>query len=154
MTISSILMIFFAVVFWISRVIISFTSSMDIDFPIKPLNPNVELGLCFLTLVCLIFIYRRKMWAAVIYLISYWGYFGVYLYTILKHANEIIIYDYINILISAVGILIPFMIIFDIGFSESSKKTSSRTKKTDWFYQNEQFDRKLDERADKNQYKF
>ncbi len=154
MTVYSAITIFFAVLFWIIRVAISFTASMDIDLAIKPLNNTVELVLCFLTFICIIFIYRRKMWAAVIYLISYWGYFGVYLYTILKNAEEIVTFDYLNIMISAVGILIPFIIIFDIGFSQSSKKTSAKTKKTDWFYQNEQFDRKFDDRADRNQYKF
>ena len=29
-----------------------------------------------------------------------------------------------------------------------------KTKKTDWFFQNKDFDRQYDERADRNQYKF
>lgn len=61
--------------------------------------------------------------------------------------------DYINVFISIIGIILPFIIFVDIGFSQSSKKTTNKTKKTDWFYQNEEFDRKYDERADKNQYK-
>ena len=32
-------------------------------------------------------------------------------------------------------------------------KNNPKDKKTDWFYDNEQFDRKLDERADKNNYR-
>lgn len=32
-------------------------------------------------------------------------------------------------------------------------KKFSTYKKTDWFYKNEEFDRKLDDRADKNNYR-
>ena len=39
-------------------------------------------------------------------------------------------------------------------FLNKDRKGSTKDKKTDWFYTNEQYDRKLDERADKNQYKF
>ena len=33
------------------------------------------------------------------------------------------------------------------------RKRDPKDKKTDWFFQNEQYDRKLDDRADKNQYR-
>ena len=33
------------------------------------------------------------------------------------------------------------------------KNSGGNNKKTDWFYGNKDFDRKYDERADKNQYK-
>ena len=94
------------------------------------------------------------MIGALLYLISYWGYFGMYIYNILTNIENIVMVDYINIFVSAIGILLPFIIFIDIGFSQSNKKTSNKTKKTDWYYQNEKFDRKYDERADKNQYKF
>ena len=32
-------------------------------------------------------------------------------------------------------------------------KNNPKDKKTDWFYTNEQYDRQLDERADKNNYR-
>ena len=41
----------------------------------------------------------------------------------------------------------------DIFFNKEGKGKDS-DKKTDWFYTNEQYDREIDERADKNQYKF
>ena len=39
-------------------------------------------------------------------------------------------------------------------FLNKERKGSTKDKKTDWFYDNEEYTRKLDERADKNQYKF
>ena len=39
-----------------------------------------------------------------------------------------------------------------INACDKNKKTNPKDKKTDWFYKNEQFDRKLDERADKNNF--
>ena len=77
-----------------------------------------------------------------------------YLYNIIVKTEEIVVVDYLNIIVSIVGILLPLIIFIDVGMSQSSKKTSSKTKKTDWFFQNEQFDRKYDDRADRNQYKF
>lgn len=32
------LMVFFAVIFWIFRVVITFAETMEIDFPIKPIE--------------------------------------------------------------------------------------------------------------------
>ena len=36
---------------------------------------------------------------------------------------------------------------------DKNRKNHPKDKKTDWFYDNEQFDRKMDERADKNNYR-
>jgi len=44
-------------------------------------------------------------------------------------------------------------VLFDLLF-DKNRKEHPVDKKTDWFYKNENFDRKLDERADKNHYKF
>lgn len=153
MTTFSLIIALFTVAFWFIRVVASFTTTMEIDFIIKPLDARLEIILLFVTLICIFAIFRRKMWGALIYLISQWGYYGVYIYNFLK-ASEEISYNKINLLVSLIGVLLPFIIIIDIGLSQSSKKTSLKTKKTDWFFQNEEFDRKYDERADKNQYKF
>ncbi|MGN1311147.1 MAG: hypothetical protein ACI4VP_05595 [Clostridia bacterium] len=154
MSMFSLLMGLFAIIFWIIRVAVAFTASMNMEFIITPLNLQVEIILTFVTLICIILIFKRSMIGALLYLISYWGYFGMYIYNILTNIENIVIVDYINIFVSAIGILLPFIIFIDIGFSQSNKKTSNKTKKTDWYYQNEKFDRKYDERADKNQYKF
>ena len=61
--------------------------------------------------------------------------------------------DYLSIFISLIGVVIPFLTVMDI-FLNKERKGSAKDKKTDWFYENEEYTRKLDERADKNQYKF
>lgn len=153
MSMFSVLMELFAIIFWILRVAVAFTASMNIEFFLTPLNLPVEIILTFVTLISIILIFRKSIIGALIYLLSYWGYFGVYIYNIFQKAEEIVMLDYLNVFVSIIGIILPFIIFMDVGFSQSSKKTSSKTKKTDWYYQNEKFDRQYDERADKNQYK-
>lgn len=153
MSMFSLLTGLFAIIFWIIRVAVAFTASMEIEFFITPLNLPIEIILTFVTLISIILIFKKSMIGALIYLLSYWSYFGVYIFNIFQKTEGIIMTDYINVFISIIGIILPFIIFVDIGFSQSSKKTTNKTKKTDWFYQNEEFDRKYDERADRNQYK-
>ena len=150
----SLLIALFAVIFWILRVAVAFTASMGIEFMLEPLNLQVEIALTFVTFICIIFIFKRSLIGALVYLLSNLGYYGVYLYNIIVKTEEIVVVDYFNILVSILGILISLIVFIDVGMSQSSKKTTSKTKKTDWFFQNEQFDRKYDDRADRNQYKF
>ncbi|MBO5413346.1 MAG: hypothetical protein J6A29_03480 [Clostridia bacterium] len=154
MSMFSLLISLFAVIFWVLRVAVAFTASMGMEFMLKPLNLPVEIILTFITFVCIIFIFKRSLLGALVYLISNLGYYGVYLYNIIVKTEEIVVVDYLNIIISIIGILLPLIIFIDVGMSQSNKKTTSKTKKTDWFFQNEQFDRKYDDRADRNQYKF
>ena len=75
------------------------------------------------------------------------------LYNILQNLEEIVVVNYLNVAASIVGVFLPLIIFIDIGMSRSPKKTTSKTKNTDWYYQNEDYDRKYDERADKNNYR-
>ena len=59
---------------------------------------------------------------------------------------------YLNTFISLIGIIIPVAIILDL-LMDKSRKANPHDKKTDWFYANEKFDRQMDERADKNNYR-
>lgn len=154
MSMFSLLTGLFAIIFWIIRVAVAFTASMNMDFFLVPLNLHVEIILTFVTLISIILIFKKSMIGALIYLLSYWGYFGMYIYNIFQKAEEIVMLDYLNVAVSIIGVILPFIILIDIGFSQSSKKTTNKTKKTDWYYQNDKFDRQYDERADKNQYKF
>lgn len=154
MSMFSLLTGLFAIIFWIIRVAVAFTASMNMEFFLVPLNLHVEIILTFVTLISIILIFKKSMIGALIYLLSYWGYFGVYIYNIFQKAEEIVMLDYLNVAVSIIGVILPFIILVDIGFSQSSKKTTNKTKTTDWYYQNDKFDRQYDERADKNQYKF
>lgn len=142
-------------IFWLFRVIVSLMYTNEAGFAIVPLNVTFEIVLLFVTFICIIFIAKRKMVGAVIYLIAQCSYFGVDAYKTL----QIIVEgnpqksNYISLFISIIAILIPILSIMDIGLS-SGKKGSIRNKKTDWFYGTTDYDRKKDDREDENQYKF
>ena len=62
------LLVMFMGMFWIFRVVVAVTYQMGIDFGgIRPLNMNFEIILLFLTLICMIFIVKRKIIGALIY---------------------------------------------------------------------------------------
>lgn len=67
--------------------------------------------------------------------------------------NETGILDYLGLFLSTLGVIIPLLTLLDIAINKN-RKGSTKDEKTDWFYQNKEYDRKLDERADDNQYKF
>ena len=142
-------------IFWLFRVIVSITYSMGANFPVVPLDFNIEIVLLFVTVICMIFIIKRNIFGALIYFVAYGYYFGNDLYNgIVNIINgETGASSYLSLFISFIGVLIPFLIVLDIFFNKD-RKTNVKNKKTDWFYKNEQYDRNLDDRADKNQYKF
>ena len=84
-------------------------------------------------------------------------YFGVYLF---NNINSIITADetmqsvsvYMNTFISLIGMIIPIAVLLDL-LADKGRKSNPKDKKTDWFYNNENYDRKMDERADKNNYR-
>lgn len=141
--------------FWLLRVIVAITYSVDVNFPIVPINFSIEIILLFVTIICMIFIIKRNIIGALIYFVSYALYFGDDLYNgILNIINgQANINGYLSLFISFLGVVIPFLTVMDI-FLNKNRSGNVKDKKTDWFYKNEQYDRKLDDRADKNQYKF
>lgn len=151
----SYLITMFGGMFWLLRVIVAVTYTLGVDFPIVPLDFNIEIILLFVTVICMIFIIKRNIIGALAYFVVYGLYFGNDLYNgvinIINGQTEIV--DYLAILISFIGVLIPFITVIDIALNKN-RKGNGRDKKTDWFYTNEEYTRKLDERADKNQYKF
>lgn len=151
----SYLITMFGGMFWLFRVIVATTYTMSIDFGIAPLDINIEVILLFVTLFCLILIIKRNIIGALIYFVSYGLYFGTDLYNgIINIINgQTGVMDYTSLLISLIGIIIPFLTVMDILFNKD-RKGSTKDKKTDWFYTNKEYERNLDERADKNQYKF
>ena len=40
------------VMFWIFRIIAAYTSSMGIEFMVKPMDMNMEIAMIFLALIC------------------------------------------------------------------------------------------------------
>ena len=152
MVVFSYLILMMAVMLWVLRIVAAITTTLGTDFPLAVFNMTVEIILLFSTFFCFLFILRRRIIGALVYMFSYIGYFGTYLYTTIT-TGGITPDDYINVLVSIFCIIIPILIFLDIGLNRNQKNFNLH-KKTDWFYNNKDFDRKFDDRADRNQYKF
>lgn len=142
------------VMFWVFRVIVAVMPEFGTTLGgIAPLNQNLEIILSFVVLVCIVLIVRRKLIGALIYLLAYGMYFGVdvinNIQTVLNGAS---METALNVFISIIGIILPIAVLADL-LLDKGRKANPKDKKTDWFYNNEQFDRKLDERLDKNNYR-
>lgn len=154
------MLVMFMAMFWVFRIIVAFTYELGADFGgIEPFNQTMEIILLFVVLVCMILIVKRKMVGALIYLLAYGMYFGTNLVTgisTIATANPDVSLSemglYLNTFVSLIGIVIPVAIVFDL-LLDKNRKANPKDKKTDWFYKNEKFDRKLDDRADKNNYR-
>ena len=55
---SSWLITMFIIMFWILRLIIAITGTMDIDFVFKPIDNNIEVILLFVVLALIPFIFK------------------------------------------------------------------------------------------------
>ena len=148
------MLVMFMVMFWVFRVIVAVMPEFGTTLGgIAPLNQNLEIILSFVVLVCIVLIVRRKLIGALIYLLAYGMYFGVdvinNIQTVLNGAS---METALNVFISIIGIILPIAVLADL-LLDKGRKANPKDKKTDWFYNNEQFDRKLDERSDKNIYR-
>ena len=154
------LIVMFMAMFWAFRIIVAVTYELGADFGgIEPLNQTLEIILLFVVLACMLLIIKRKMVGALIYLLGYGMYFGTNLMTgitTLITANSDMNMSnagmYLNTFIALIGIIIPVAVLFDL-LLDKNRKANPKDKKTDWFYKNEQFDREMDDRADKNNYR-
>lgn len=151
---ASYLLAIFMVMFWVFRIVVAFTDSMGIDIGFVPMNMNIEIILLFVCIPCVVLVIKRKLIGAIIYIIAYGAYFGVDLYNIVTGimSGTTTLVDYTRAFASFVGIVLPIAVFFNL-LIDKSRMAHPVDKKTDWFYNNEEFDRKLDSRADKNQYK-
>ena len=152
------MLVMFMVLFWLLRIVIALAYELKWNFAgLVPLNQSMEIALLFLFLLCLILIVKRKMIGALLYLLTYGMYFGTNvtsnIQTILDVANGTTdISQYLNLFMSVIGIILPIAVLLDLLW-DRERKENPKDKKTDWFYKNQKFDRKMDERADKNNYK-
>ena len=154
------LIVMFMSMFWAFRIIVAVTYELGADFGgIEPLNQTLEIILLFVVLACMLLIIKRKMVGALIYLLGYGMYFGTNvmtgittLITVNSDMNMSNAGMYLNTFIALIGIIIPVAVLFDL-LLDKNRKANPKDKKTDWFYKNEQFDREMDDRADKNNYR-
>ena len=145
----SYLIFIFAVIFWIFRVVLTLLLNFGIDFGVITMGPTYEIVLAFATLFLLIFVYKRNLIGGAIYSCVYLFYFGTSLFNSL---NSIKI-NLANIFLSSFGLLLAIAVLIDVITKQERELKNKGDKKTDWYYNNKKFDRQLDERADKNNYK-
>ena len=143
----------FMIMYWAFRVVVAYQASVYAEFFVQPINLTVEIILLFVTIICIVLVFKRKMIGAIIYFLCYFGYFGADL------VNQVIpvftsghgeITNPMSAFTSFLGIILAFAVLLDLAVDKGRKP---KDKKTDWFYTNEQYDRQLDDRSDKNNYR-
>ena len=157
MEVISYLLTFIGVLFWFLRAIATLMFQLQQPFFIEPLNVTFEIVVLFLTLPFLILVVKRNIVGAACYLAIYGTYFGTELYNKFEAATltGFNIMNSADLFCTLLGVIIPLLTFLDILFNKNRNAGGGMaTKKSDWFYKNEAYDRQFDERADRNQYKF
>lgn len=153
---STYLLVMFMALFWILRIIITVMAQLGKDFMgIIPINETFEIILLFAFLLCAVLVVKRKLLGALLYLTLHAIYFGGDITEkigILSRGETLTMGQATDLMFSIVGIILPLAVLIDL-LLDRGRKEHPVDKKTDWFYKNEQFDRKLDDRADKNNYR-
>ena len=151
---SSWLIAMFAFMFWGFRLVGTVLSSIGIEFMFTPSNMTMEIVLLFLTFICICFMIKRRVLAAIIYLLAHFMYYGP---SFVTHFTQIIdgtidVTQVMGMMFEFFGLVLAIAALFDV-LLDKNRKAHPTDKKTDWFYKNKDYDRKLDERADKNNYR-
>lgn len=154
---SSWLLIMFLGMFWVFRIIVTLSAQYGGDFGgFIVFDNTIEIALLFVSLLCFILIIKRVMWGGIIYLAGYGFYFGRYIIVeALPSLTSGEAMDFIvlqNVIVAVLGLLFGLCTILDLAIERARRKNYSDSK-TDWFYKDEKYERELDERADKNQYR-
>lgn len=156
MSLISYLITMFAGLFWIFRVVVAVTTSLNIDIGFTVPDLTAEIIMLFVALLCIVLIVRRQLIGAILYIVSYGWYFGkdiLNAFLQIQNGEQLATMQAFNVFIAFIGVIIALATVVDIAINKN-RKGSTKDKKTDWFYKNEQFDREFDERADRNNYKF
>ena len=150
----SYLIIIFVIFFWILRIAVALTATLNNDIGIYPIDLTIEIVLLFVTLVSIILIIKRNIIGAIVYFASYLLYFGASTITQIISLSEGTLErsQYLGLIVSILGILLPIFALIDVLFNKDRTNTRVNNK-TSWFYDKKDFDRQLDERADKNNYR-
>lgn len=153
---STYLLVMFMIIFWIVRIVVTLASELGKDFlGMVPMNEVFEIVILFATLLCLILIVKRKLIGSLLYLTLHAIYFGgdvTNKMSIIANNDPLTLTQSTELLFSILGIILPLAVLIDL-LLDKNRKDNPKDKKTDWFYKNEEFDRKLDDRADKNNYR-
>ncbi len=153
-TMSHYLIIMFMVMLLIFRFIVLFTTVLGIEFPIISVNEGIEILMIFITLISIILFTKTKLSGGIIYLLASFVYYGPEFIKILPTAlkGAVSMDMAIQILVLMVELVIPIFALFVLLY-DKKQEINPVDKKTDFFYKGDQYDRKYDDRADKNNYR-
>ena len=142
----------FMIMYWGFRVVVAYQAANYADFFVKPINLTVEIILLFVTVVCIVLVFKRKLIGGIIYFLSYLAYFGTDLIqtVIPVFSGEAVELEAMSAFTSFLGIVLAFAVLLDLAVD---KRKKTKDKKTDWFYTNKDYDRDYDDRADRNNYR-
>ena len=151
------LLVFFMGMFWVFRVVVTLSAQFGGDFAgFIIINRTMEIALLFITLLCMVLIVKRIIWGGVIYFLGYGYYFGGYIINnampAISNGESMEMEVLQNVFIGVIALILGLIAIIDIAVQKTKKKHFSDNK-TDWYFNNSEYDRKMDERADKNQYR-
>lgn len=142
----------FMIMYWGFRVVVAYQAANYAEFFVQPINLTVEIILLFVTVVCIILVFKRKLIGGIIYFLSYLAYFGTDLFKAIMpvFSGEDVSVDYMSAFTSFLAIVLAFAVLLDLAVDKGRKP---KDKKTDWFYTNKEYDRQFDDRADRNNYR-
>lgn len=153
---STYLLVMFMIIFWILRIIITISAQMGNSFMgVTPMNETMEILILFATVICIGLVIKRNLVGSLLYIVVHAVYYGADVtnkLSILANNEQLTLSQNTELMFSIIGIILPLIVLIDL-LLDKNRKLNPSDKKTDWFYQNEQFDRKLDDRADKNNYR-
>jgi hypothetical protein len=139
----------FMTMFWLFRIVITALTYLGIEFTFASANVSLEIILLFVTLICIICVFKRNAIGSLAYFFMYIAYFGYDLYN--QNSNGIGADNSINIMIDFVAIILASLILLNVILSKTMK--ISKKQKTEWFYENEKYSKETDSRDDKNNYR-
>ncbi len=148
----------FIALFWIFRIIVTLSVQYGADSfgGFIVIDKTFEIAMLFVTLLCVILIVKRKALGGLIYLLGYGFYFGGYVVNtvlpVLSNGETVEFEMLINVIVGLLAVILGLVAALDVLFEKSRAKHYSDDK-TDWYFKTDKYDRKYDERADKNQYR-
>lgn len=153
-TMSHYLIIMFMVMLLIFRFVVLFTTVLGINFPVITENESIEIAIIFITLVCIILFTKTKLIGGILYLVTSFIYYGIEFYKLIPSiTNGSISQDAgIQAIVLMIELVIPIFAFFILLY-DKKQEIRPTDKKTDFFYKGDQYDRKYDDRADKNNYR-
>lgn len=153
-TMAHYLIIMFMVMLLIFRFVVLFTTVLGIEFKVVANDESMEIAMIFITLVCIILFTKTKLIGGIIYLLSSFFYYGPeFIKQFPSALNGAVSMDSaIQILILMAELTLPIFALFILIY-DKKQELKPVDPKTDFFYKNEAYDRKYDERADRNNYR-